>query len=92
MTKELGMETHPGEEVVKEEKFPHNRKPLHRQVCGEFWNLRGQQNREKRKEEKQNKTEYMPNPNCQWRSSTDAHICHQPVGAGQGGVGCIISA
>ena len=48
-TKELGMETHPGEGVVKEEKFPHSRKPFHKQVCGEFWNLRGQQNREKSK-------------------------------------------
>ena len=30
-TKDLGMETHPGEGVVKEEKFPHNRKSFHRQ-------------------------------------------------------------
>ena len=28
--KELGMETRPGEGVVKEEKFPHSRKPSHR--------------------------------------------------------------
>ena len=35
------METRPGEGVVKEEKFPHHRKPSHRHVCGEFWNLRG---------------------------------------------------
>ena len=41
-TKELGMETHPGEGVVKEEKFPNTRKPSHKQVCEEFWNLRGQ--------------------------------------------------
>ena len=33
------METHPGEGVMKEEKFPHNRKPSHSQVNGEFWNL-----------------------------------------------------
>ena len=38
-TKELRMETHPGEGVVKEEKFPNTRKPSHQQVCGEFWNL-----------------------------------------------------
>ena len=49
MTKELGMETHPGEEVVKEEKFPNNRKPSHRQVHGEFWNLRRQHNWEGKK-------------------------------------------
>ena len=43
--KELGMETCPGEAVVKEEKFPHSRKPSHRWVCGKFWNLRRQHNR-----------------------------------------------
>ena len=39
-TKEVGRETCPGERVVKEEKFPNYRKPSHRRVCGEFWNLR----------------------------------------------------
>ena len=24
-----------------QEKFPHSRKSSHRQVCGEFWNLKG---------------------------------------------------
>ena len=38
------METCPGEGVVKEEKFPNNRKPTHWRVCGEFWNLGGQHN------------------------------------------------
>ena len=42
------METRPGEGVVKEEKFPNTRKPSHQKVCGEFWNLRGQHNREKK--------------------------------------------
>ena len=41
---ELGMATRPGEGVLKEEKFPNTRKPSHRRVCGEFWNLRGQHN------------------------------------------------
>ena len=36
----------PGVGVVKE-KFPNSRKPSHRQVYGEFWNLRGQHNWEK---------------------------------------------
>ena len=45
--KKLGMETHPGEGVVK--KFPYSKKPSHRRVCGEFWNLRGQHNREEKK-------------------------------------------
>ena len=40
------METCPGEGVLK---FPHSRKPSHRQVCGDFWNLRRQHNREKEK-------------------------------------------
>ena len=38
------METHPGEGVV--EKFPNSKKPSHWRVCGEYWNLRGQHNRE----------------------------------------------
>ena len=46
--KELGKETCPGEEVVKEEKFPNSRKPSHRRVCGEFWNFRGQHNWEEK--------------------------------------------
>ena len=54
------METCPGEGVVKEEKFSHSRKPSHRWICGEFWNLRRQHNLEKKK----NNTEYMPNHNC----------------------------
>ena len=47
-TKELGMETHPGEGVVKEEKFPNTRKPSHWWVCGDFWNLGGQHNQEEK--------------------------------------------
>ena len=43
-TKDLGVETHPGEGVMKEEKFPDNRKPSHSQVHGEFWNLREKHN------------------------------------------------
>ena len=54
------METCPEKGVMKEEKFPHNRKPSHRWVCGEFWNLRRQHNWEKRKKP----TEYVPNCNC----------------------------
>jgi len=87
-TKELGAETHPGEGVVIEEVFPHNRKPPHRSVYGEPWNLRGQQSQKKKKKKKP--TEYAPNHNYQWRSSSDAHICQQQVGAGQGGMDCII--
>ena len=50
-TEDLGMETHPREGVTKEEKFPNSRKPSHRHVCGEFWNLRGQHNQEKKKKQ-----------------------------------------
>ena len=45
VTKDLRMETCPGEGVI-EEMFPHNRKPSYRLVCGEAWNLRGQYNQE----------------------------------------------
>jgi len=31
------------------EKLPHSRKPSHRRVCGEVWNLRKQHNWEKKK-------------------------------------------
>ena len=79
-TKDLGMETCSGEGVVKKEKFPHNRNPSHRWICGEFWNLRGQHNWEGKKK---TKTEYMPNHNCQQRVSPEAHNCYQQVGAGQ---------
>ena len=56
------METHPGEGVVKEEKFPNTMKPSHQQVCGEFWNLREQHNQEGKKKN----TDYVPNCNSQW--------------------------
>ena len=39
--------------VVKE-KFPHNKKPSHRRVCGEFWNLRRQHNLEGEKKSPEN--------------------------------------
>ena len=34
-------------------------------------------------------TENMPNCNSLWRSSPDTHVCHQQVGAEQGGAGCM---
>ena len=80
------MEIHPRVGVLKEEKFPNTRKPSHQRVCGEFWNLRGKYNLE----EKQIKaTDYLPNGNSQQRSTSDAHIHHQQVGAEQGGLGCV---
>ena len=81
------METHPGKGVLKEEKFPNTRKPSHQWVCGEFWNLRGQHNREGKK--KQKPTDYMPNHNSQQRSSPDAVIHHQKAGTEQGARGSI---
>ena len=68
------METLPREGVLIEEKFPNNRKPSHRWVCGEFWNLGGQHKSIK-------PTDYMPNGNSQQRNSPDAHIHHQQAGA-----------
>ena len=78
------METCPGEGVMKE-KFPNTRKPSHWQVYGEFWNLRGQHNRERGK--KQKTTEYAPNCNSQQRGSPEACVCQQLAGAEQGGAG-----
>ena len=71
---------------MKEEKFPKSRKPSHRRVCGEFWTLRGQHNWEGG----ENPTDYASNCNSLQRSSPDACIRHQPVGAEQGGVGCML--
>ena len=73
---------------MKEEKFPNMRKTSHSQVCGEFWNLRGQHNREGKK--KQKPTDYMPNHNSQQRSSPDARICQQRARAEQVGAGCML--
>ena len=47
--KEFGTETCRGEGVMKEKNFPNTRKCSHQQVCGEFWNLRGQHNWEGKK-------------------------------------------
>ena len=72
--KELGTETRPGEGVVKEEKFPNTRKPSHWQVCGEFWNLRGQHNQE---EKKKNNPQFMhltTTPRGEV-ASPDARVC-----------------
>ena len=80
------MENHPGEGVVKEEKFLNTRKPSHWWVCGEIWNLREQHNREGGKTKKKS-IDYMPKHNPQWRSSPDARICHQREGEGK--VACL---
>ena len=53
------METHPGEGVGKEEKFPNSRKPSHRQVCEEFWNLRVQHNWEGKKKKKNPQSRHL---------------------------------
>ena len=82
------METCPGKGVMKEGKFLNTRKLSHWGVCGEFWNLRGQQNWE----EKKKSTVYAPNRNSQWRSSPDVCVCHQQAGAKQGGMGCMLRA
>ena len=59
-TKELGMETHPREGVMKW-KFPNIRKPSNQRVCGSFGILEGNTNWRGKK--KQNLTEYAPNRN-----------------------------
>ena len=87
-TKDLGMETHPGEGVMKEETFSHSRKPSHRHVYGEFWNLRGQHNQEKEKT--------LQNVQLTATTSRDreeAQICPPPESGGWAGrLGCIVSS
>ena len=69
------METSSGEGVMKEEKFPHNRKPSHRRFSRELWNLRGKHSQK----EKKKKTEYAPNHNDLQKSGSDPCI-HQQRG------------
>ena len=81
------METHPGEGVVKEEKSPNTRKPSHRQVCGKFWNIRGQRNQEEKKKKTQTMrlTTTLSGEVAQTLTSTS-----RKQGAEQGGPGCML--
>ena len=81
------METHPGEGVVKEEKFPNTGNPLTGQSVGSFGISEGNITWRKRKEKP---TDYAPNRNSQGRSSPDARIHQQRARAEQGGVGCML--
>ena len=65
-TKDFGTETRPGEGVVKE-KFPHNRKPSHRE---DQWGVLESQRASKPKKF----TEIIPNSNYQLRSGSHARI------------------
>ena len=47
-TKEVGMELHPGKEILKREKFPNTKKHSYCRVCAEPWKHRGQHNREEK--------------------------------------------
>ena len=72
------VENHPGEGVVKEEKFLNTRKPSHWLVCGEVQTLRGKHNREEK-----NPTDYAPNHNSQQRSSPDTRSATSKWGLGR---------
>ena len=48
VTKEGGIEFHPGKGVLKREKFPNTRKPSHCRICAEPWKHGGQHNREEK--------------------------------------------
>ena len=82
------METRPGEGAVKEEKFANARKPSLADLLGSFGisegNITGEEGRGIQP------TEYAPNCNCQQRSSPEACLRHQRVGAGQGGASCML--
>ena len=71
------METRPGEGVV-EEKFPTSRKPTHSQVCGKFWNLRGQHNQEgKKKGKKKNPQKTCLTATASREVAQTLHVQHQ---------------
>ena len=75
---------------MKEEKFPHSRNPLTGGSVGSFGISEGNIIRRKGKKKKKQPTGYMPNCNCQQRSSSDAHVSHRRARTGQGDAGCII--
>ena len=56
------METCSEEEVMKQENFPHSRKPSHRGSVGSFGISEGHITG--RKKTKQKPSEYIPNHNC----------------------------
>ena len=78
-TKNFRTEIHPGQGVVKEEMFSHNRKPSHRQVNREFLNLRGKHNPKKKKKIM---TEFAPNGNYKLRSGSHTRVCLQAASGG----------
>ena len=73
------MESHPGKGVMKEEKFPNTRKPSHQRVCGEFWNLKGQHNREGKKKKKQCRPSEATGGERQHPSTLSSTLCLQPT-------------
>ena len=86
-------------EGVVKKKFPNTMKLSHLRVCGEFWNLRGQHNREENTHtptpthtptHTHTHTEYTPHCNSQWRISPDTCVCYQGAGVEQGGTGCML--
>ena len=74
-TKDLGPETHPWEGVLKEETFPNTRKACHLRVCGEIWNIRGQDNWKGEGKKKKKKQNPGLNRNYQQRNSPDPGFC-----------------
>ena len=75
------MESHPRKGVMKEEKFPNTRKPSHQRVCGEFWTLRGQHNREgkKKKTNKPRRPSEATWGERQHPSALSSALCLQPA-------------
>ena len=72
---------------MKEEKFPHNRKPSHRHFSRELWNLRGKHRQKGKKKKNQNM--HLTITTCRKVAQTLVSISNE--GAGQRGMGCIIS-
>ena len=88
MRQELGTDTHLGEGVVKEEKFPNTRKPSHWWVCEEFWNLRGHHNWEGKKTKTPQIMHLTATPSGE--VVLDACVRQLQVGALQEGMGCML--
>ena len=74
---------------MKEEKFPNTRKPSHWQVCGEFWNLRGQHNREEKKKKTPQITHLLATPSGEVAQTLSSTSSKRGLNR-EGGLGCIL--
>ena len=72
---------------MKEEKFPHNRKPSYRPVSGKLWNLREQHNQKKKKKNPPQNMHLTasncnPSASSKWGLGREVWAAFRPKGRG----------